>query len=364
MKMKAAAFCCVLFVMMASLCRGADQVMRITDENLNETIAEEEFLIVNYSSPFVAKLLFTVDSTTYAMFICKSSVVDFCPVGISFTRTPDNKELYQFVSPLTSPLWLSFTTDGNLTFGKGSVIGEDSLYTSAEASNSQIMTITNITNSEYDDPWLDIVGSKSGTNRPDLHLISNARTPSLTGKCQEAKCQVREVPSGQRGSAMARSVQPRATVQDKAAYQLRLKELLREVDIPFDVFSCRPFECVCEDHRRMLEQYYSDVMSAMITASKECIPSRSKKKAALWSTNLLAAYLSCDASSLCMLGAPLSNLVQDPWKRSVSDGEAALASAVAELRYVVRDVVPQHSSSIPSIAKARRLLLEVCLSEV
>ncbi|ELT97547.1 hypothetical protein CAPTEDRAFT_202914 [Capitella teleta] len=76
----------------------------------------------------------------------------------------------------------------------------------------------------------------------------------------------------------------RATVQDKAAYQLRLKELLREGDIPFDVFSCRPFECVCEDHGRMIEQYYSDVMSAMITASKECIPSRSKKKAAGWST--------------------------------------------------------------------------------
>ncbi|ELU14080.1 hypothetical protein CAPTEDRAFT_185667 [Capitella teleta] len=75
---------------------------------------------------------------------------------------------------------------------------------------------------------------------------------------------------------------------------------------------------------------------------------------------LLAAYLSCDASSLCMLGAPLSSLVQDQWKRSVSDGEAALASAVAELRGVVRD----HSSFILSIAEERRLLLEVCLSEV
>ncbi|ELU11660.1 hypothetical protein CAPTEDRAFT_209007 [Capitella teleta] len=41
--------------------------------------------------------------------------------------------------------------------------------------------------------------------------------------------------------------------------------------------NCRPSECVCEDHRRLIEQYYSDVMSAMITASKECIPSRSKK---------------------------------------------------------------------------------------
>ncbi|ELU10995.1 hypothetical protein CAPTEDRAFT_203092 [Capitella teleta] len=76
----------------------------------------------------------------------------------------------------------------------------------------------------------------------------------------------------------------KATVQDKAAYRLRLKELLREVDISFDVFSCRSFECVCEDHRRMIEQYYSDVMSAMIMASKECIPSWSKKKAAGWST--------------------------------------------------------------------------------
>jgi hypothetical protein len=75
---------------------------------------------------------------------------------------------------------------------------------------------------------------------------------------------------------------------------------------------------------------------------------------------LLAAYLSCDASSLCMLGAPLSSFVQDQWKRSVSDGEAALASAVAELR----DVVRGHSSPILSIAEARRLLLEVCLSEV
>jgi hypothetical protein len=84
--------------------------------------------------------------------------------------------------------------------------------------------------------------------------------------------------------ALNRPSWQRATVQDKAAYQLRLKELLREVDIPFDVFSCRPFECVCEDHGRMIEQYYSDVMSAMITASKECIPSRSKKKAAGWST--------------------------------------------------------------------------------
>ncbi|ELU01730.1 hypothetical protein CAPTEDRAFT_200004, partial [Capitella teleta] len=84
--------------------------------------------------------------------------------------------------------------------------------------------------------------------------------------------------------ALNRPSWQRATVQDKAAYQLRLKELLREVDIPFDVFSCRPFECVCEDHGRMIEQYYSDVMSAMIRASKECIPSRSKKKAAGWST--------------------------------------------------------------------------------
>ncbi|ELT95007.1 hypothetical protein CAPTEDRAFT_188858 [Capitella teleta] len=75
---------------------------------------------------------------------------------------------------------------------------------------------------------------------------------------------------------------------------------------------------------------------------------------------LLAAYLSCDASSLCMLGAPLSSFVQDQWKRSVRDGEAALASAVAELR----DVVRGHSSPILSIAEARRLLLEVCLSEV
>ncbi|ELU16224.1 hypothetical protein CAPTEDRAFT_194706 [Capitella teleta] len=75
---------------------------------------------------------------------------------------------------------------------------------------------------------------------------------------------------------------------------------------------------------------------------------------------LLAAYLSCDASSLCMLGAPLSSFVQDQWKRPVSDGEAALASAVAELK----DVVRGHSSSILSIAEARRLLLEVCLSEV
>ncbi|ELU07748.1 hypothetical protein CAPTEDRAFT_193117 [Capitella teleta] len=69
---------------------------------------------------------------------------------------------------------------------------------------------------------------------------------------------------------------------------------------------------------------------------------------------LLAAYLSCDAYSLCMLGASLSSFVQDQWKRSVSDGEAALASAVAELR----DVVRGHSSSILSIAEARRLLLE------
>ncbi|ELU17989.1 hypothetical protein CAPTEDRAFT_190211 [Capitella teleta] len=84
--------------------------------------------------------------------------------------------------------------------------------------------------------------------------------------------------------ALNRPSWQRATVQDKAAYQLRLKELLREVDIPFDVFSCRPFECVCEDHGRMIEQYYSDVMSAMIRASKECNPSRSKKKAAGWST--------------------------------------------------------------------------------
>ncbi|ELU01739.1 hypothetical protein CAPTEDRAFT_217538 [Capitella teleta] len=194
--------------------------------------------------------------------------------------------------------------------------------------------------------------------------------------------------------ALNRPSWQRATVQDKAAYQLRLKELLREVDIPFDVFSCRPFECVCEDHGRMIEQYYSDVMSAMITASKECIPSRGKRKAAGWSTyvkrnlyfgtgygfraggpeqvsicaklsltsssiaacnlKLLAAYLICKASSLCMLGAPLSSFVQDQWKRSVSDGEAALASSVAELR----DVVRGHLSSILSIAEARRLLLE------
>ncbi|ELU02058.1 hypothetical protein CAPTEDRAFT_218117 [Capitella teleta] len=189
--------------------------------------------------------------------------------------------------------------------------------------------------------------------------------------------------------ALNRPSWQRATVQDKAAYQLRLKELLREVDIPFDVFSCRPFECVCQDHGRMIEQYYSDVMSAMITASKECIPSRSKKKAAWWSTYVShlqeesifwhriwlssgrprtgwvqdirkktrAQYKrisSCDASLLCMLGAPLSSFVQDQWKRSVSDGEAALASAVAELR----DVVRGHLSSILSIAEARRLLLE------
>ncbi|ELU06616.1 hypothetical protein CAPTEDRAFT_220120 [Capitella teleta] len=56
-----------------------------------------------------------------------------------------------------------------------------------------------------------------------------------------------------------------------------------------------------------------------------------------------------------MLGAPLSSFVQDQWKRSVSDGEAALASAVAELR----DVVRGHLSSILSIAEARRLLLEL-----
>ncbi|ELU12602.1 hypothetical protein CAPTEDRAFT_188594, partial [Capitella teleta] len=56
-----------------------------------------------------------------------------------------------------------------------------------------------------------------------------------------------------------------------------------------------------------------------------------------------------------MLGVPLSSFVQDQWKRSVSDGEAALASAVAKLR----DVVRGHLSSILSIAEARRLLLEI-----
>ncbi|ELT97250.1 hypothetical protein CAPTEDRAFT_192388 [Capitella teleta] len=71
-------------------------------------------------------------------------------------------------------------------------------------------------------------------------------------------------------------------------------------------------------------------------------------------SNLHVSTNICDASSLCMLGAPLSSFVQDQWKRSVSDGEAALASAVAELR----DVVRGHLSSILSIAEARRLLLE------
>ncbi|ELU12743.1 hypothetical protein CAPTEDRAFT_196419 [Capitella teleta] len=172
--MKATVFCSVVLVVVASLCKGEDQVMRITDEK-QENFAVKEFIIENYSDNFVASLIFTVDNTTYDMYICKSLSVDLCSFGIKLTKTPEHKTLYQYKQELTSSLWLSFTTDGKLTIGKGSVIGKDSLFTSAEASNSQIITITEMRKPDwYITPfvqWLDLVEPNSGKHG-SFHLRS------------------------------------------------------------------------------------------------------------------------------------------------------------------------------------------------
>ncbi|ELU18135.1 hypothetical protein CAPTEDRAFT_190376 [Capitella teleta] len=196
--------------------------------------------------------------------------------------------------------------------------------------------------------------------------------------------------------ALNRSSWQRATFQDKAAYQMRLKELLRE-DMAFEREAQNRvgpghskkdespiqayFKALSENNSRDLwgevkklkggsyaqprvvdeiegAKLYSYIFHGGNASFNANTLVSICAKLSLTSSPIAAA--ATHPRSLCMLGAPLSSLVQDQWKRSVSDGEAALASAVAELR----DVVRGHSSSILSIAEARRLLLEVCLSKV
>ncbi|ELT96613.1 hypothetical protein CAPTEDRAFT_210427 [Capitella teleta] len=136
-----------------------------------------------------------------------------------------------------------------------------------------------------------------------------------------------------------------------------MNALLNDVSCNVDVY-CKTGKCKNHHVTHVNDvQYAVNKLKPVSICAKLSLTSSS---IAACNLKLLAAYLSCDASSLCMLGVPLSSFVQDQWKRSVSDGEAALASAVAELR----DVVRGHLSSILSIAEARRLLLKVCLSEV
>ncbi|ELU04546.1 hypothetical protein CAPTEDRAFT_189814 [Capitella teleta] len=186
------------------------------------------------------------------------------------------------------------------------------------------------------------------------------KTRHFTRKQSQAELKVHE--EGAEGGEHSEGTVP-CKMKIARVVLLFKKDFPKEI-VTTDPFLSHEFYKILEKlvHKRLYDYVLvKNFLSPIILASNqaETQPKHCSSIAAC-NLKLLAAYLSCDASSLCMLGAPLSSFVQDQWKRSVSNGEAALASAVAELR----DVVRGHLSSILSIAEARRLLLEVCLSEV
>jgi hypothetical protein len=74
----------------------------------------------------------------------------------------------------------------------------------------------------------------------------------------------------------------RATGQHKQAYQECLRSLLAEVEVPYEVLRCKQFECSCFHHLKSVDQYHDDIMNAMLTAARTCIPKNKWKQVAGW----------------------------------------------------------------------------------
>ena len=92
--------------------------------------------------------------------------------------------------------------------------------------------------------------------------------------------------SDTRAHAGSRPSWQRASADHIAAYRRRLEEFLNSVHIPTEVFNCSPYECESDDHRRMIEEYYSAIVQALVSATNSCIPKRRKKDRAGWSVHV------------------------------------------------------------------------------
>ena len=74
---------------------------------------------------------------------------------------------------------------------------------------------------------------------------------------------------------------PRATQEHKAAYRERLRELLGGIHVPYTALYS---EQDSAEMGQRVEDYYTAIMEAMVSATRACIPSRKRKAKAGWVT--------------------------------------------------------------------------------
>lgn len=76
---------------------------------------------------------------------------------------------------------------------------------------------------------------------------------------------------------------PRATLEQKAAYRERLGELLGGIQVPYAALYS---EQNSAEMGRRVEEYYTAIMGAMVSATRACIPARKRKAKAGWVTHV------------------------------------------------------------------------------
>ncbi|ELU07113.1 hypothetical protein CAPTEDRAFT_189010 [Capitella teleta] len=161
-----------LLVLLVSLCLGADEVIRFTDENLNEAypVTMNAFSIVNYGIPMNGNLNFFVDGEGYQIYMYDYPESQMSSEINIHKMPPLYEYLYDERSKPPSQLWFSFTTEGHLYGGKGAVIGEHVLFTRTQPSLVQNITIKQVQKNGAVSTWFDIAESKSDTTSPSRGL--------------------------------------------------------------------------------------------------------------------------------------------------------------------------------------------------